>query len=59
MRTLKLFWSMMDQPIVLEKFAADTKYSPAYELTDIAEGENEWPNDAIANYYGFETVSGK
>ena len=45
--------------IVLEKFAADTKYSPAYELTDIAEGENEWPNDAIASYFGFETVSGK
>ena len=45
--------------IVLEKFVADTKYSPAYELTDIAEGENEWPNDAIASYFGFETVSGK
>lgn len=45
--------------IVLEKFEADTKYSPAYELTDIAEGENEWPNDAIASYFGFETVSGK
>ena len=45
--------------IILEKFVADTKYSPAYELTDIAEGENEWPNDAIASYFGFETVSGK
>lgn len=45
--------------IVLEKFVADTKYSPAYELTDIAEGENEWPNDAIASYFGLETVSGK
>ena len=48
-----------EESIVLEKFVADTKYSPAYELTDIADGENEWPNDAIARYYGFETVSGK
>lgn len=48
-----------EQHIVLEPFVADTKYSPAFESPDIAEGENEWPNDAISWYYGFETVSGK
>lgn len=48
-----------ERSITLEKFVADTKYSPAYELTDIADGENEWPNDAIAWYFDFDTVSGR
>ena len=48
-----------EKNIVLEKFVADTKYSPAYELVDVADGKNEWPNDALAWYFGFETVSGK
>lgn len=48
-----------EQRIVLEAFTCDTKYSPIFESPDVADGENEWPNDAMAWYYGFESVSGK
>lgn len=48
-----------EQRIVLEAFTCDTKYSPVFESPDVADGENEWPNDAMAWYYGFESVSGK
>lgn len=46
-----------ERKIALEPFMPETKYSAAFDLTDIADGENEWPNDSIAAYYGFESVS--
>lgn len=46
-----------EREIALEPFAPETKYSAAYGLTDIADGENEWPNNSLAAYYGFDAVS--
>lgn len=45
--------------VELDAYKAETKYSAAHGLQDISIGENEWPNDSIAAYYGLESVSGR
>ena len=48
-----------DNSVVLEAYKPETKYSAAHGLQDISIGENVWPNDSIAAYYGLDSVSGK
>ena len=44
--------------VVLPRYITETEYSAAHGLDDISEGDNVWPNDSIADYYGLETVTG-
>ena len=47
-----------ESSVILDAYKPETKYSAAHGLQDISTGENVWPNDSIAAYYGLDSVSG-
>lgn len=53
---IKAAQSEAETVVELPSYTPSTKFSAAYGLADINDDPNQWPNGAIALYYGFNQV---
>ena len=47
-----------ERDIALEIYVPSTKYSAPFQLLDLNPAGEGWPNDSLALYYGFDSVTG-